>query len=181
MQGLELTAAMGRMRGQRQRRQHRMAVSIPQCVSPLHRTPGRSRVTGSARGSGDAPIGDGGATKLANPGARLTVSRWPENDSQSAAGATTPRLVDRASACAARLFGSLPVPHAIRDLELVEHLEEPSHRARGFKPNHHWRRQARIKLADRLAFVPQRRLNNLPPCPDPASQSSAGSRVSHNL
>ena len=44
IQRLELIATMSRVPWQRQRRQHRLAVSIPQGVSALHAVPQNDRV-----------------------------------------------------------------------------------------------------------------------------------------
>ena len=52
------------------------------------------------------------------------------------------------------------MPHATLDRQLLHQPQEPAHRTRRFDPDHDWRRNRRIKLPDRPAFVLQRPLDD---------------------
>src|SRR4030095_3777933 len=48
----------------------------------------------------------------------------------------------------------------LRDSEFVEQLQKPSHGSRGLEPDHDRRRQRRVEVPHRVAFVWQRLLDH---------------------
>jgi hypothetical protein len=53
------------------------------------------------------------------------------------------------------------MPHATLDREFLHQPQKPAHRTRRLDPDHDRRRNRRIKLPDRPAFVCQRLLDDL--------------------
>ena len=150
IQRLELIAAMSGVRRQRQRRQHRLAVSIPQRVSAPHAVPQRDRVQRVLHARPHAhplmPVQQQGP-QIPQLGRGHPDRRKPilgQQLQQQRRIASIVFLLARL-----RFADRRRMTHAARDPEFVHQLQKPSHRARGFDPHHDRRRQAPRRIPAR--------------------------------